>query len=108
MTQQDRAVLEKLSDRLGAVEGGVRDLKVAICGNGTKGLSVRMNETEGWQDKHEKEHQAFVLDIHTYRMEREKKEAKDERAKNIRAYSLIGTAGVAIIVFFVKTLLGGA
>ena len=107
MTAQDRAVLEKLTDRLGAVEGGVGDLKVAVCGNGTKGLGERMNETENWQDKHAEAHQLFLEDQHAYRIEREKKEAKKERAKNIRAYSFMGTAGLALLGFILKSLLGG-
>ena len=106
MTQQDRAVLEKLTDRIGAVEGGVKELTVAICGNGTKGLSVRMNETEGWQDKHAEAHRLFLEDQHAYRIEREKKEAKKERAKNIRAYSFMGTAGLTLLGFILKSLLG--
>ena len=106
MTQQDRAVLEKLTDRIGAVEGGVKELTVAICGNGTKGLGERMNETENWQDKHAEAHQLFLEDQHAYRLEREKKEAKRERAKNIRAYSFMGTAGLALLGFILKSLLG--
>jgi len=107
VTQQDRAVLEKLTDRIGAVEGGVKELTVAICGNGTKGLSARMNETEGWQDKHEETHVLFLADTHKYRREREEKEAARERAAKARAYGIMASLGVTIGVVIIKTVFFG-
>ena len=111
MTAQDREVISKFSERLEELESEtvqrLKGLEIAVKGNGTKGLGERMDDTEDWQKDHTEEHRLFVEDQHAYRLEREKKEAKRERAKNIRAYSFLGTGSLAIIVFFLKTLMGG-
>lgn len=107
MTQQDRDTLNKLTDRLGAVEGGVRDLTVAICGNGTKGLNQRQTESEVWQDKHEESHMLFLQDTSKYRQEREEKEADREHAAKIRAYGIMGSVVVFIVTALIKMIFFG-
>ena len=118
MTAQDREVMSKFSGRLEELESEtvqrLKGLEIAVKGNGTLGLGDRMTASEGWQDKHEEAHRLFVEDNHAYRIEREKKEVtaankktKAERAKNIRAYSFMGSGVLAIVVLFLKTLMGG-
>ena len=101
MTQQDRDVLAKFSERLANIE-------VAIMGNGTRGLAERMKSSEAWQQAHEVAHQLFSQDIHEYRQKREGKEAELERKKAIRAYAIIGSivaSGVALML--AQVLFGG-
>ena len=98
MNQQDREILGRLSERMG-------NLEVAIKGNGTRGLSERMNSSEAWQAAHEQAHILYLSDMHKYREEREKRETDLERTRTIRAYAIIGSiiasgAGFMILQIF--------
>jgi len=90
MTEDERTEFKQ-------VQLGLARIETALTGNGTKGLSERVNDNEEWQEKHEDAHQAHIQDQHEYRLKREQKEADEAKRKMFKVWAFVGSIALIII-----------